>query len=177
MNRKCIVIIVLGLLPLLAAARGEYLSSEQFLTLAFPERAEQPKALWLDADIKQQLSDILTHDYSGLRVRYWQSGLRTAWVFNEIGKELPITIGVVVDQHQVAKVEILAFRESRGGEVRYPFFRDQFQGVSLAEDHRLSKHIDGLSGATLSVRAVTRVTRVALYLHQLAMAEQAVPPL
>lgn len=166
---RTLFIIVLILLPSLGFAKGEYLTSEQFLSLAFPSRTEQPKAMWLDEAIKQQLTSILNHEYSGLRVRYWQSGQRTAWVFNEIGKEMPITIGVVVDQDKVAQVEILAFRESRGGEVRYPFFRDQFQGLSLADNGRLSKTIDGVSGATLSVRAVTRVTRVALYLHQLAM--------
>ncbi|MFA7553812.1 MAG: FMN-binding protein [Spongiibacteraceae bacterium] len=159
-------------MPSLCFAKGDYLTDDQFLARIFPERSEQPQALWLNASIKNEISQILTHEYNGLRVRYWRSGSRTAWIFNEIGKELPITIGVGVDQNQVMQIEILSFRESRGGEVRYPFFRDQFQGVSLADDHRLSKTIDGISGATMSVRAVSRVTRLALYLHQLALVEK-----
>jgi hypothetical protein len=171
MKYKFCLFILMTLFSLFSFAKGDYLTSEQFLSQAFTDSSPQvqSKALWLDKPTKQEISQILTHDYNGLRVRYWQLGERTAWIFNEIGKELPITIGVVVDQDQVASVDILAFRESRGGEVRYPFFRDQFQGVRLVDDKRLSKHIDGLTGATMSVRAVTRVTRVALYLHQLAM--------
>jgi hypothetical protein len=60
---------------------------------------------------------------------------------------------------------VLAFRESRGWEIRYPFFTDQFSGLTLAPDGYLSKPIDGITGATLSVRAVERVTRLALWLN------------
>lgn len=114
------------------------------------------------------MAKILNHEYQGLRVRYWSRDDRTAWIFNEIGKELPITIGVVVEANKVVQIDILAFRESRGGEVRYPFFTKQFRGLSLTASHRLSDTIDGISGATLSVWAVTRATRAALYLHQLS---------
>ena len=34
-------------------------------------------------------------------------------------------------------------------------------------ESRVNKSIDGISGATLSVRAVSRVSRYALYLHSL----------
>ena len=74
---------------------------------------------------------ILGHSFAGLRVRYWASGERTAWVFEEIGKELPITVGVVVDNNGIALLSILEYRESRGGEVRYPFFTQQFQSMGL----------------------------------------------
>lgn len=161
------------LLPVTGFAKGQYLTSPQFLEKAFPDQvpggAPQPKVLWLNADSKQQLSHILNHRYAALRVRYWLSGNRTAWILEEIGKELPISIGIVVEDDRVVQIEILAFRESRGGEVRHAFFRDQFRGLSLDSDQRLSRHIDGITGATLSVRAVSRSTRAALYLHQLAL--------
>ena len=37
-------------------------------------------------------------------------------------------------------------------------------GLSLAGDGYLSKHIDGITGATLSVRAAERMARLALWL-------------
>jgi hypothetical protein len=123
------------------------------------------KALWLKKEQKKTLETILGHK-AALRSRYWIDGERTAWVFEEIGKDLPITIGVVVENNQIVGVTILAFRESRGGEVRYPFFTDQFKGVGLREEQKLNRKVDGISGATLSYWAVTRSARAALYLHQ-----------
>jgi hypothetical protein len=46
--------------------------------------------------------------------------------------------------------------------VRYPFFTDQFDGATLTAKSRLDRNIDGITGATLSVGAVTRIARVAL---------------
>ncbi|WP_373098012.1 FMN-binding protein, partial [Zhongshania sp.] len=96
---------------------------------------------------------------------------KTAWILEEIGKEMPITIGVVVDLDSadgkslaVSRVDILAFRESRGWEVRHDFFTEQFKGAVLVRDDILSQHIDGITGATLSVRAVKQVARIALLL-------------
>lgn len=64
-------------------------------------------------------------------------GHESAWVLNEIGKDLPITIGVAVQQGTIEMVRILWFRESRGWEVRYPFFTDQFHDASLDADGQL----------------------------------------
>ena len=108
--------------------------------------------------------EVLGHPYPSLRLRYWQSGNRTAWIVDEIGKERPITIGVVVEEGHIIDVQVLAYRESRGGEVRHPFFLNQFAGLSLKNDSRLSGPVDGISGATLSVRALTNVSRFVLYL-------------
>ena len=76
----------------------------------------------------------------------------------------PITTGFVIDNGQIERVAILIYRESRGWEVRYPFFTDQFIGAVVDGDYRLDRSIDGISGATLSVVALTRLRRLALYL-------------
>ena len=91
--------------------------------------------------------------------------MRSAWILDEIGKELPITIGVAVADGAIDNVRVLEFRESRGWEVRYPFFTDQFSNARLGSGQRLDRKIDGISGATLSVRAVTRIASIALLLH------------
>jgi uncharacterized protein with FMN-binding domain len=83
----------------------------------------------------------------------------------EIGKEQPITTGIVVEDGKIDQVKVLVFRESRGFEVRYPFFTDQFRGATLREGLDLDREIDGISGATLSVRALTKLARLALLLH------------
>ena len=141
-----------------------YRTEAAFLTEAFGGEPPAAQALWVQPALREEL-DRAFGWRAGLRVRYWQDGERSAWILDEIGKDKPITAGIVIDGGTIARVEVLVFRESRGWEVRYPFFTDQFNNAFLSERGDLSRHIDGITGATLSVRAVTRMARVALRLH------------
>ncbi len=152
-----------------AAAGGEagrYLTTEEFLNGAFPGGAPDSSTLWIRGDLRQAIESVLGHTFASLRVRYWHDGRTSAWILDEIGKELPITIGVSITEGEIGQVRILEFRESRGWEVRYPFFTDQFRAARLQADGGLDRNIDGITGATLSVKAVTRIARVALMLHE-----------
>ncbi|HHM06209.1 MAG TPA: FMN-binding protein [Gammaproteobacteria bacterium] len=106
--------------------------------------------------------EILGHKLGALRVRYWPRNGRSAWILEETGKEQPITVGLVVENGRLLRLSVLIYRESRGDEVRHPFFTDQFKGARL-NGTRLDRSIDGVSGATLSVRALTRLAALALY--------------
>ena len=147
-------------------AKGAYMSAEQFIQSSFPVNQPTSQVIWLNAEIKAEISNFLYRPYRGLRVRYWQQDSRSAWIFDEIGKERPITIGLIVNQQQIESVKILAFRESRGWEVKYDFFTAQFKNIELNKKHKLSQHIDGITGATLSVNAVKRAAQLALFLSQ-----------
>jgi hypothetical protein len=125
-------------------------------------QAVQPKTLWLNQALKKRAEAILDHPYQGLRVRYWQSGQRTVWILDEIGKEQPITTGIIIENGKILSVDVLAYRESRGAEVQQLFFTRQFQGLTLMSTDKLSKKIDGITGATLSVWALQKVARLAL---------------
>jgi hypothetical protein len=151
--------------PAVSAAEAVYQSRNDFLASVFGGRAPPSRVLWLGAAMKSDIKKILGHAYPGIRVRYWERGRRTAWILEEIGKYKPITTGIVVDDGKIQRVKVLVYRESHGWEVRYPFFTDQFKDVRLAGDGDLSRGIDGISGATLSVNALTRLARLALYLH------------
>lgn len=129
------------------------------------------KSLWLTPPLRQRLATILQHPVNAPRLSYWQRGARTAWIFNEIGKEQPITIGIIVNGQRLERVDILAYRESRGDEVKYPAFRRQFLQATLDGNDQLSQDIQGISGATLSVWAVTRATRAALVAAEQVKAE------
>jgi len=150
------------------ACRGlaeEYMDRDRFLALAFASAEPEMKTLWLNAAARSAAEDAVGWAPQALRLRYWHADGRTAWILEDIGKEQPITLGVAVAGGRIERVEVLAFRESRGWEIRYPFFTEQFRGAGLAGDGRLSRPIDGITGATLSVRAVERVARLALWLH------------
>ncbi|TAL10307.1 MAG: FMN-binding protein [Porticoccaceae bacterium] len=150
-----------------AEAEGVYLTPDEFRAQAFGGAESTPQTLWLSAPLKDAAAEILGHPFAQLRVRYWRHGDRTAWVLDEIGKTHPITIGVVVEQGAVEAIRVLEFRESRGEEVRLPFFTDQFVGAGLraGDGRELDRGIDGITGATLSVRAMQRVARLALFFH------------
>jgi hypothetical protein len=122
-----------------------------------------PKVLWLTKPIQAEASAILGHPSAQLRQRYWSDGRKSVWILEEIGKEEPITAGFVVADGRIEHVRVLAYRESRGGEVRQPPFLKQFRDARLAPGNRLDRDIDGIVGATLSVDAMERMARLALY--------------
>lgn len=166
-----VVIVVFCLLVIFiwvpVSAKGVYKTNLQFLQESFSNRESPPtQTLWLAGDLKDGVNDILGHAYSRLRVKYWRDASRTAWVLEEIGKERPITAGFMIDQGKLKKIEVLAFRESRGWEIKHLFFTRQFNGAGLNVKNKLDRNIDGITGATLSVSAMTRLSQMALYLHQ-----------
>lgn len=167
---------LLLLIPLDAfAQRGVFLSVDDFLAQHFSS-PPTAKMLWLNPAQQQQAESVL-HRRFGLRTRYYQTGQRTAWVLEEIGKELPITVGVVVEHNAIKHLQVLEFREVRGGEVRHQFFTDQFNGTALeANELALNRRIDGVTGATLSVRALKKIARLALYFHGQVAATKVAPP-
>ena len=108
----------------------------------------------------------MAHAKGAWRIIYWADESRSAWILEEIGKVKPITTGYVVNRGKIERVAVLIYRESRGWEVRHKFFTDQFIGATVDGDYRLDRGIDGISGATLSVDALTRLGRLALYLAE-----------
>jgi hypothetical protein len=146
-------------------AEGVDQEPKAFIMEVFAGKPPEPGVLWITRSLRESITEILGHTPDALRVRYWGEKHRTAWILDEIGKERPITVGLVIDNGRLESVKVLAFRESRGWEVRYPFFTNQFKGVRLTRDNELDQTIDGISGATLSVRALKKLARLALFLH------------
>jgi hypothetical protein len=153
----------------MAVAGGVYLEPDKFIQQSFGDHPPAVQVLWLNKELKQELQAILQHPYKGLRIRYWREGERRAWILDEIGKTKPITTGVVVNNNRIELIRVLTFRESRGWEVRHDFFTKQFEQAELTDSNTLNKAIDNISGATLSVRALTKVARIALLLHNTVM--------
>ena len=165
MNSKILLGVILFLIAFSVFARGVYQTDKDFLTETFNNNIPKSQVVWVKSELSQIIKDILGHPYAGLRIRYWREDLRSVWILEEIGKTELITFGIVISDNKIENIKVLAFRESRGGEIRYPAFTQQFKQAELNE-HQLDRHIDGISGATLSVRAMTSVSRLALYLHQ-----------
>ena len=151
-------------LPVLAMD-SIYQTPEDFIAEIFPAKPK-PRLLWLSIETQAGVARILGHAPGQLRQRYWSEGSRTLWILEEVGKEDRITAGFVVKDGRIEQAKVLVYRESRGMEIRYPAFLEQFKGGTLTGDNRLSQNIDGISGATLSVHAMERMAREALYFDQ-----------
>lgn len=160
-----VAIYMLHLSPI-SFAKGTYLEPEKFLQRVFDGNPPEPKKLWIKKDLKAEIKNILGHDLKMLRLRYWDDNTKRAWILEEIGRDKPITVGLVTADGKILDVKVLIFRESRGWEVKYPFFTDQFKDATLVTGNNLDRKIDGISGATLSVNALTKLGRLALFLHK-----------
>lgn len=168
----------------------EYETPDKFVTRNFTTiTSPKQSALWLTSDLKSEIQRNFNYQIRGLRVKYWENNGRTAWILDEIGKEQPITLGVVIENDVIDSVSVLIYRESRGGEIRYPFFTDQFKNIQFIDTnadknvaqkektnkkkkYKLNKRIDGITGATLSVNATKKISKVALFLHALTQQKQ-----
>ena len=173
MIRKSLIIPLFLAVAMTVPARAVdvFMEPDIFLSEVFGTQAPEPSFLWMKGDVKAEMQEILGRKPGGLRMRYWQDSERTVWILEEIGKTQPITTGISIKASAIERVQVLIYRESHGWEVRYPFFTDQFRGMTLEEDQTLSAQVDGISGATLSVRALTKLARLALRLDAIVREE------
>ena len=155
-SQYLILPVILGM-AMCVNARGTYQEPSEFIQEVFSGDAPKVSKIWIKKDLKMKIYEIMEHDLGVLRLKYWEKAGRTAWILEEIGKERPITAGIVVNDSKIESINVLVFRESRGWEVRYPFFTDQFSDATLKEDKQLDRHIDGISGATITARGVTNL--------------------
>ncbi len=166
---KYIFVLILLSSTSVLQARGVYQHPDAFLDDVFNGEVPKPKFVWFTGETGKKATSILKHKPASLRTRYWSKGKRSAWILEEIGKEKFITTGIVINDNQIEKVKVLIFRESRGWEIKRNEFTQQFTNATLTSEGNLSKRIDGISGATLSVKAVTRLSHLALYLHSIVV--------
>lgn len=98
-----------------------------------------------------------------LRISRADTLLGFAQVRNVKGKDQPITFLVAVDPAgRLRDVDILVYREPYGGEVAYEPWRRQFRGKGADSPLIVGRDIQGISGATISVNAVTSGVRRAV---------------
>ncbi len=156
--------------PPAMAEEDVYQKPEEFVREVFQQNPPPPKTFRITDDLRPAVDQIMTHPYPVSRTTFWARSGRSAWILEEIGKYKPITVGIVIDQGNIEQVKVLVYRESHGWQVQHAFFTDQFKGAALTDEKNLSKPIDNISGATMSVDALRNLGKLALYLNQHANA-------
>jgi Na+-translocating ferredoxin:NAD+ oxidoreductase RnfG subunit len=156
-------------------------SATVYLTIQAAQQAMFPGASFVSRELAftpQQRSTIAKASGVGTfdsvqRVWDVRSGnSRLGWFILDrvLGKHEMITYAVALTPDgAVKRVEILEYRETYGGEIRNPAWRQQFVGKRFGPGVQLGKDIKNISGATLSSRHVTDGIRRLLVTYQLLL--------
>ena len=146
-----------------------HLSAQDALKKIFPRADEILETkISLDPDQAKKVEARVGHplaqsDYTIYVGKQKGTMLGYAMVDEEIGKYRPITSMIGVSpQGKVLGVAIMVYRESRGGEVARRRFLAQYEGKTSCDPIRVRQDIIAISGATLSVNAVSAEVRKAL---------------
>ncbi len=154
----------------------QYLTVEQAQKAMFPDAEQMTRAdVSLTPELKRRIEAA-----SGVPVRndvqsVWRSergGAPLGWfILDEVvGKHEFITYAVGLHPDgSVRGIEVLDYRETYGGQIRDPRWRQQFAGKKLGAALKLDADIRNISGATLSCRNVTNGVKRLLALHEFAL--------
>ena len=131
-----------------------------------PVRAQDPGPAKVTASVRRlfgagvRIDSLHADSALVLRLARIDSLLGFARFGNVRGKDQPITWLVAVDPSlRLRDVDILVYREPYGGEVAYEAWRRQFRGKGPDAPLAVGRDIQGISGATISVNAVTLAVR------------------
>lgn len=166
------------LVPAVTAA--EYLTFDDALTLAFPgsgkvERFRPDVTPEQQQQILQQSLSRAEAKLGGVYVGHSAGVIDgVAYIDHVIGRTEFITwLCVVSPTGVVRRMEVMAYREPYGGEIRDRAFLKQFEGKDASSPLRAGREIANIGGATLSVNALTDRTRFLLAFHAVAVKEAA----
>ncbi|MFT5368575.1 MAG: thiamine biosynthesis lipoprotein [Candidatus Latescibacterota bacterium] len=138
-----------------------YLTQEQALQNAFPEADTLWSEIWTPTPSQRKTVErrlgwrLAEPNFEIFQASLKEQHLGYAVITEQIGLYKPITFMVKVDSTgQNDGVWIMVYRESRGGEVKRQRFLTQYKGKKSTNPIRLNRDIIGVTGATLSVRAL-----------------------
>lgn len=158
-----------------AASATVYLSIQAAQQALFPGARFVPHDLAFTPDQRKAIARASGAGSFDKIQRVWdvRSGnARAGWfmVDRVIGKHEMITYAVALTPDgAVKRVEVLEYRETYGGEIRNPAWRQQFVGKRFGSGVQLGKDIRNVSGATLSSKHVTDGIRRLLVTWQLLL--------
>jgi hypothetical protein len=166
-----------ALMPAPIVVAADYLSIDEAQKAVFPG-ADSFQEIVVAQQNAEQLQAMLAQagpqpPHGAIRIwRATRQGTLLGHVFVDevIGRQNLITyaVGIGVDG-SLRNLEILAYRESHGGEVRNPAWRAQFDHRNDLGELRFRTDIKNISGATLSSEHVTQGVRWLMALWQAAL--------
>jgi Na+-translocating ferredoxin:NAD+ oxidoreductase RnfG subunit len=159
-----------------AVVAGEYLSIDTAQRAAFAQ-AEQFQEITpvLTTEQREKIAALAGPQARHGKLRVWRAignGQIIGYFFVDevIGREDFITYATSIDSEgKLGNVEVLAYRESHGAEIRNSAWRKQFVGHDNLNALRFAIDIKNIAGATLSCQHVTQGVRWLMALWQVAL--------
>ena len=138
-------------------------SCEEYLSDQFPVAVEfNMHILKLTEDIKKTVQTKVKQKFYRDKLYYWNisqgdSTIAYAFLDNVIGKSMPITFLVILNINgDIIRSNVIKYREAYGGEVDNKGWLRQFENRNNNSSYEISKDIDGISGATISVKSMSK---------------------
>ncbi|MGN6452568.1 MAG: FMN-binding protein [Steroidobacteraceae bacterium] len=162
--------------PVHVAVATEYLSVEGAQKAIFPQADRFTEmVLALSPAQRERVTALAGPQPPHRSLRAWRALhgeelLGFVFVDEVIGKEDFITYAIALDTRgRLSAPEVLAYRESHGGEIRGEAWRRQFAGRQGLDQVRVQTDIKNIAGATLSCEHVTEGVRWMMALWQVAL--------
>ncbi len=176
-------------IPFLAAGISAFLAptaqvvvAAEYMSIDAAQRAQFPQAdhfdevvLALNPAQKATVSELAGPQPPHRSLRAWKAMhgsdvLGYVFVDEVLGRQDMITYAIGVDRSgRMGALEVLAYRESHGGEIRGTAWRNQFDGRVGLEHLRIGTDIKNIAGATLSCEHVTQGVRWIAALWQVTL--------
>ena len=111
-------------------------------------------------EVSEELKISLKKDFvisNFIKIKKGDSNLGFYYVGKAFGKLDYFDFIIIFDNNLIVeKIKILTYREDHGGEIRSKRWLKQFKGKTVFKELNYPKDIVGISGATLSVKSMTR---------------------
>jgi hypothetical protein len=170
----------LAMAPVQVVVATEYLSVEAAQKALFPQADTFTEVvLSLSPAQRDEVAKLAGPQPPHRSLRVWKAmhgGELAGYVFVDevIGREDFITYAAGIDAAgSLGALEVLAYRESHGGEIRSDAWRRQFAGRDGLGQLRIRADIKNIAGATLSCEHVTEGVRWLVALWQVALRPRA----
>jgi FMN-binding domain len=164
--------------PLQVVIAADYLSLEAAQQAIFPQADRFTEVvLSLTPQQRARVEALAGPQPPHRSLRAWRAGragrlLGYVFVDEVLGKEQFITYAIGIDAAgRLGTLEVLAYRESHGGEIRDAAWRHQFDGRGGEDALEFRTDIKNIAGATLSCEHVTEGVRWIEALWQITLRE------
>lgn len=166
----CLIVLQFVLLSSASLYAGELVSLKDYLKKELASSAKMTKEVFkLTVEQKKALTALAPQaDENEFTFYYGKSTSgsleKACTVVPQQGKEGPMTIGVCFEPSGlVSSVTMLFFEEDHGKKVSEQSFLKQFKGKKVSDTFQVGKDVDGVSGATVSSKAVAESLRKSSY--------------
>ena len=162
--------------PVQIAVAADYLSIDAAQRELFPQADRFDEVvLSLGSGQKREVARLAGPQPQHRSLRAWRAMhgaqlLGHVFVDEVVGRQDMITYAIGIDPSgRLGTLEVLAYRESHGGEIRSAGWRRQFDGRTGLGQVRFRADIQNIAGATLSCEHVTQGVRWLVALWQVSL--------